>query len=138
MRASQSNAMMEGAVKVWQDQLRPIQHFSEARLGRRIAVDGQLFSWLIPYCSDILNKFRLGSDGRTPYEIITSHKSKRFIIGFGEVVYFILETDKVHKHNADSRVGQGIVLGYAWRSTEYIIGTKDGIFQCRTVRRRSD
>ena len=80
----------------------------------------------------------MGNDGRTPYERITSHKSKHFIIGFGEVVDFILETDKGNRHKADSRVGQGIFLGYAWRSTEYIIGTKDGIFQCRTVKRRAD
>ena len=33
VRASKSNGMMEGAVKVWQDQLRALKHFTEARLG---------------------------------------------------------------------------------------------------------
>ena len=94
VRASKSNGMMGGAVRIWQDQLRTIKHFTEARLGKRITADGALFSWLIPYCADILNKFRLGSDGRTQYERVTSHKSKHFVIGVGEVVDFILETTK--------------------------------------------
>ena len=125
-------------MNVWQGQLRTIKHFTEERLGKRIEVDGALFSWLIPYCADILNKFRVGKDGRTPYERITAHKSKHFIIGFGEVVDFIIETDKNNRDKADSRVARGIFLGYAWRSTEYLIGTKEGIYQCRTVKRRSD
>ena len=56
----------------------------------------------------------------------------------GDGVDFIFETDKNNRHKADSRVARGIFLGYAWRSTEYLIGTKEGIYQCRTVKRRSD
>ena len=138
VRASQSNGMMEGAVKIWQDQLRTIKHHVEFRLRKQIEVDSALFSWLIPYCADIINKFRIGADGRTSYERITSHKSKHFIIGFGEVVDYVLETDKGNRHKADSRVGQGIFLGYIWRTTEYLIGTKDTVYQCRTVKRRAD
>ena len=30
------------------------------------------------------------------------------------------------------------MFGYIWCSTEYIIGTADGIYKCRTVRRRPE
>ena len=89
IRASKSNGMMEGAVRRWQEQLRTIKHYTEAKLGKRIEVDSPMFSWLIPYCADIINKFRVGADGRTAYERITSHKCKSFVVGFGETVDYI-------------------------------------------------
>ena len=61
---------------------------------KRIEVDSVLFSWLVPFCSDVMNKFRVGSDGRTAYERITEHKFKGNAVGFGELVDFILETNK--------------------------------------------
>ena len=54
---------MENAVKIWQGQLRTIKHHVESRLGVRIAPGGAVFSWLIPYCADTLNKFKVGADG---------------------------------------------------------------------------
>ena len=29
-------------------------------------------------------------------------------------------------------------IGYEWRTTEYIVGTADSSFKCRTVRRRAE
>ena len=85
---------MENAVKIWQGQLRTIKHHVESRLGKKIEPGGPLFSWLIPFCTDILDKFRVGKDGRTAYERITSNKCKVAQVGFGEIVDFKLETDK--------------------------------------------
>ena len=104
VRASKSNGMMESAVGIWQGQLRTIKHYTEEKLKRRIEVDSVLFSWLIPFCADIMNKFRVGPDGRTAYEKITEHKCRSMIIGFGESADYILETDKGARHKADSRV----------------------------------
>ena len=136
VRASKSNGMMESAVGIWQGQLRTIKHYTEYMMKKRIEVDSVLFSWLVPFCSDVMNKFRVGSDGRTAYERITEHKFKGTVVGFGELVDFILETNKSETHKADSRVQQGIFLGYAWRSTECLVGTRDGIYKCRTIKRR--
>ena len=92
----------------------------------------------MPFCADILNKFRVGKDGRTAYERIISHKCKVAQVGFGETVDFKLETDKNNRHKADSEFHLGVLLAYAWRSTEYLVAARDVIFQCRTVRRRAD
>ena len=83
-----------------------------------------------------MNKFRVDSNGRTAYEKITEHKCRSIIVGFAESVDFILETDKGDRHKADSRVHQGIFLGYVRRSTECLAGPRNGIFKCRTVKRR--
>ena len=110
----------------------------ESRLGVRTAPGGAVFSWLIPYCADILNKFKVGADGRTAYEIITSHTCKVAQVGFAEVVDFKLETDKNNRHKADSEFIEGVFLGYAWRSTEYLVAVGDNIYKCRTIKRRAD
>ena len=60
------------------------------------------------------------------------------MIRFAESIDYILETDKGSMHKADFRVHHGISLAYVWRSTECLVGTKDGIFKCRTVRRRAE
>ena len=33
---------------------------------------------------------------------------------------------------------EGFVLGYIWRSTEYLIDTENGILHCCTVKRRAE
>ena len=93
-----------------------------------------LSSWWIPFVTEITDKLRLGSDNRTAYERITQHKCRHFMIDFGEVVDFMLGTSKNERHKADSALLKGIFLGYIWRSTEYVIGTKDCVYKCRTVR----
>ena len=138
VRASKSNGMMENAIGIWQGQLRTIKHFTESKLKRRLEVNSVMFSWMIPYVTEIINKFKIGSDGRTAYERFTEHKCRHVMIGFGEVVDFMLETDKANMHKADSRVHKGVFLGYAWRTTEYLIATKEAVFKCRTVRRRAE
>ena len=94
VRASKCNGKMENAVGRWQAQLRTTKHFAEAMLGKRIEVGGVLFSWLIPYVTEIINKFKLGADGRTAYERITGHKCRHIAVGFAESVNFMLEVDK--------------------------------------------
>ena len=130
--------MMEGAIRIWQGQLRIITHYTEAITKRRIEVDRVFFSWLIPFARKTVNEFRDGSDGRTAYERITEHKCRHFMIGSGEVVDVMLETTKNQRPNSDTQWSKGIFLGYVWRSTEYGVGTKDCVYKCRTVRRRAE
>ena len=117
--------------------MRTTKHYAESKLGRTIEVSGVLFSWLIPFVTDVANKFKIGADGRTPYERITGHKCKHIAIGFAENVDFMLEHNKGNQHKADSKLMTGIFLGYIWKTTEYIVGTADGIYKCRTIRRKN-
>ena len=40
VRASKSNGVMEGAIRIWQGQFRTIKHFTESTMKRRIEADG--------------------------------------------------------------------------------------------------
>ena len=57
VRASKSNGMMESAVGSWQGQLMTIKYYTEHMMKKLIEVDSVFFSWLVPFCSDIMNKF---------------------------------------------------------------------------------
>ena len=46
--------------------------------------------------------------------------------------------DKNHRNKADGEFSEGVFLGYAWRSTEYLIASGGAAYKCRTVRRRAD
>ena len=63
VRAFKSNGIMEHALNSWQGQLRTVKHDVESRLGTHIELGSALFTWFIPFCADILNKFSVGSDG---------------------------------------------------------------------------
>ena len=130
-RASKSNGMMEHAIHIWQGELRTIKHDVESRIGKRIEPGSALFTWLIPFCAGILNKFRVGGDGRIAHERISSHACK--VAGFAEVVDFEFETDKNDRNQSDSEFNEGVFLGYAWRSTESHIAAKGVIYKCRTA-----
>ena len=84
--------------------------------------------WLIPFRADIMKKFRVYSNARTAHDKITEHQCRCMVVGFTESVDYILETDKGAMHKADSRVHQGIFLGY-WRSTECLVGARDGVLK---------
>ena len=83
----------------------------------------------------MMNKFNVQSSGRTAYELITHRKCKHDIIGFAEVVLFQTTMEKTNRDKINSDWDRGVFLGVCWRTTEYIVGTKEGLFKCRTVRR---
>ena len=95
-----------------------------------------MFSWLVTWTAESLSKFKVGSDGLTAYERIAKHKCGREAFGFCESVIWQMTPDKTDRNKLDSNFRDGIFLGVVWRSGEFIIGTPDGIFKCRTVEPR--
>ena len=138
VKSSKSNGRMERSVRKWQDQLRTLKHFVESRIKCKIPPESALFSWLVTFAAEIISKFQVEDYGKTSYEEITGHRFKHFVVGFAETVHFKLETEKSNRHKSDTDWNTGVFLGYVWNSTEYIVGTKEAIFKCRTIRRLPD
>eukprot|EP00971_Amphidinium_carterae_P318460 6329817-Amphidinium_carterae.1 len=44
------------------------------------------FIWMVKHCSLLHNRYRVGQDGKTPYERTWNQKCKSTIIAFGETV----------------------------------------------------
>ena len=95
-----------------------------------------MFSWLVARTAEVMNKYKLRSDGKTSYEKITGHSCKHPVFGFGESVIWQMAPDKNNRDKLNGDFRDGIFLGIIWRTTEYLIGTPDGIFKCNTVKAR--
>ena len=97
IRESKSNGQVERAVRTWRDQYRTMRHYFEYRMKVKLEKCGALSSWLTTWASEVLNKYKVHENGRTAYGMMTQHKCKHLIVGFGERVDF--------QHTATSKSG---------------------------------
>ena len=88
VRESNSNAHVERAIRSWRDQFRTLRHYTERRFGKKIPRDCALMGWLVSWSSEVLNRVRVRSNGRTAFEMATLHKVRHKVMAFGEKVYF--------------------------------------------------
>ena len=132
---SQGNGLVERANRSVEGQVRTMLSALEEKLGQKIKGDDSVFPWLILHAGTLLNRFSVGSDGKTPHERLRGRKSKRQVLEFGESVHF-LPLDIKERPNSDPRFQDGIWLGIRLGSEEYLIGTPSGVFKARSIRRK--
>lgn len=133
-----ANGRMENAVKVFQGQLRVLKSYFEGKVKRQLPPDCALLLCLIPWTAEVVNKFRVWPDGKTCYEKITGRACKHEVFEFGESVLWQITPDKSDGDKYNGEFRDGIFLGVVWRSSEYIIGTREGVLRCRTVKPRPE
>ena len=80
---SQSNGVAERAVQSVESITRTHKFALEKRIGMKIPSVHPIMTWLIEHAADMLNKFLVGRDGRTPYERIKGKPYRGEMIDFG-------------------------------------------------------
>ena len=100
--------------------------------------DHAVLTWLIEYVSLLLNRYEVGKDGRAAYEQSKGKKSKLMGLEFGESVMW--RRKPVGNNVAKLAVmwDKGTYLGVKGSAGEIIIGTENGVWRTRTVRRRPE
>ena len=107
-----ANGRVEMAVREVKRQCRTLPISAEHNTGVRIADDSPLPSWLSRFAAQVMNKMRIGKDGKT-CEMRRSGRRWRKPMGqFGEKVWFLGE-DGVSSFA--SRMTQGILCGTPWQ-----------------------
>ena len=90
--------------------------------------------WLVEHAADMLNKYVVGKDGRTPYERIHGKRCKGEMFEFGRKVSHMFPG----KHGGGSmkeRWGTGIFLGKRGKSDECLVSTEDcTVVKCISVK----
>ena len=76
-----------------------------------------LTGWLIASASDALLKYREVDGDKTAYELITGHKCRHKVFGFGECVQFRLPVGKTSRDKLDGDWLEGYYLGRNSRTT---------------------
>ena len=133
---SQSNGAVENAIRRVQGQIRIVKIATEEAKGKKIPADPAVWQWLVEHCADTFNRYRVGTDGATPYKRIKGRESGVPIAAFGEKVHYHLP--KKQMFIMDEMIpawSKGILLGLLWMGNEYIIGTIHVVLRAHSITR---
>ena len=135
--SSQSNGSIESAVAESEAQIRTGRLAMEHNYMHRIPINHQVVPWLVRHSGFCLSRFLIGHDGQSPYQRIRGRPFKSEILEFGEAVHYKKPKNTIGPglNKWDSRWGVGIFLGIRTVSGEQYVGTSDGTFKVRTVKR---
>ena len=110
---SQSNGVVEKAIDEIEGMVRTLKSALEERLGWKIDPKHPVLTWLVEWSASLINKFRVGKDGKTPEQ---RHKglerSHRPIAEFGESVWYMpLSTPSSQMEKMEVKMMDGVWLG---------------------------
>ena len=132
-----SNGMVENGCRRLQGMVRTLKSMVESKSGMKITSEHAIFPWLVEWVGQLMMRFSVGTDGKSPYERIRGRRLIKPTVAFGEsVVYMPPHSNHRANPNVDNKMVPGIWLGFKWRTDERIIGTLDGVVKARTLRRR--
>ena len=130
---SQSNGVAERAVQAAGEHIRVVKLALENKVGIRFPAVRPIMSWIAKHAADMINKFHVGPDGKTSYEIIKGEKYTRSLVEFGEKIFF--RRGKLSKNKLEARWEEGIFLGTEWRTGAAHVGAKEGVLEAHGIRR---
>ena len=126
-----ANGRVELAVREVKRQCRTLRISAEQNTSVRIADDSPLFSWLLRFAAQVMNKMRIGKDGKTSDMRRTGQTWRKPMAQFGEKVLF----HKIGEEGISSfvkRMIQGIFVGHHYRTRAILYITKSGIVRGRS------
>ena len=85
---SRSNGLAEAAVREAKNQIRTLVAASAGHYGQDLGGDSVLMPWLVAYAGSVLNRARVGIDGKTAYELRKGRRHQRTLPIFGERVFY--------------------------------------------------
>ena len=92
---SQSNGVIENAIKFVQDQIRTTKDALEGRIIGKIENNNNIIPWLVIHAAETINRYHIPKNkGYTAYERLKGRKFVREVTEFGECVLFRMPTRK--------------------------------------------
>ena len=125
---SQSNGKAERAVRSIEDQVRTLKAALETHISARIPVDHPVMEWIVEHAAFLINRYVLGTDGRTAYGRLHGREVKERIAEFGEKIMWYVP--KRRRVKLDVRWRYGTFLGRALHCDQNYIGLHDGTVTC--------
>ena len=128
---SKGNGDAESTVKRIRGQLRTMVDALEAKLKHKIKYDHVIMQWMVEWAAGLVTRYSARTSGKSPYEEIRGKTPGDAIAVFGERILYMPKIDEKQQ----MRFPSGIFLGMQMLSNETIVGTENGVFKARTVRR---
>ena len=131
-----ANGAAENAVRQVKERARVTLAALKERLGKEVPSDAHVLPWLIEHGATTYCLYKVGEDGKTPYQRSTARAWRQEAYEFGEQVMFKLPEKTGAKYGLDERWARGTYLGIVRGTYERIVGTKDGVYRCNAVKRK--
>ena len=136
VKDSQSNGAAENAVKELAGMIRTLKDMVEEKAKIKLNDAGVLLAWIIDYAGTAITRCKVGSDGKTAYQRLKGKSPTNQVTAIGEkVLYMPVKKNNARLNKMEAKFKYGIWLGVSHGSFESLIGTPDGVFRSRVVRR---
>ena len=131
-----ASGRVEMAVREVKRQCRTLRLSAEPNTNVRISDDSPLVSWLPRFAAQVMNKMRIGKDGKTSEMRRTGRRWRMPMAQFGEKVWF----RKIGEDGVSSfasRMTQGIFVGHHDRTGAVLRITKNGVVRGKSWTRQT-
>ena len=131
---SKGNGLAERAVQSMEEMVRVLKLSLEARVRGHVSVTHKIFAWLVEHAADILNKYVVGTDGRTAYHRVRGRPFRGEMYEFGCGVWF-RPVGKLQGGSLRPRWYNGIWIGKRYDTNEhYVIAESGKVYRTRCAR----
>ena len=131
---SQSNGLVERAVRSSKDQIRILRLALQKRVGCRIPPKHDLMTWIVQHAGESISKYQVNRDGKTAYEKVWGEPCKDEVVEIGEDVHYRIS--EIDTGSLDARSASGVWLGKRWKSSEQFSGTPQGVVKSYAILRK--
>ena len=131
----QSNGFVEALHGHIQGLARCYQTQIETNTGVQLSAISPASLFAIRYAGFVLSRFTVRPDGRTPFQYLVGTPYVSLLCMCGELVFA-----SILDHEVRAKLTNRWISGCWWRrdasSDEHLVGTKNGLLKCRSVRRK--
>ena len=133
----QASGSVESAVKETKRQCRAMRSALQERLGKEVSEKHHIFTWLGRHGNFLISRYRIGPDGRTPYERLKGKKWRRPMISFGERIWFRpLQSYTKGRSDLAPKLDSGLYVGTHGRNGDVLVMTGEGVIKGGSVKRQ--
>ncbi|CAK8995863.1 Retrovirus-related Pol polyprotein from transposon TNT 1-94 [Durusdinium trenchii] len=131
-----STGSVESAVKETKRQCRAMKSALEEKLGKSIPDRHAIWTWLARHACFLISRYRVGPDGRTPYERLKGKRWRRPLVVFGERVHFRpLQSYVSGRSDLAPKLDMGVYVGTHGRNGDALVMTKEGVIKGGSLKR---
>ena len=133
----QANGFIEVAVREVKRQVRAMLSDLQERLGFEVEPSHPCMMWMPRHAAYLLTRFRIGPDGKTPYERTFGRSWRIPLVSFGEHILFRPRPPRDgRRHDLAPRVSMGMFVGTGLRNNDIFVMTARGIVKGNAITRR--
>ena len=130
---SRANGCCEVAVRETKGQVKAMKSALEEKLDIKIGERHPILAWIGRHANFMLSRFRVGPDGRTPYERSRGRRWLRPSVVFGERVWF--KPLKSYGIGPWEGMKEGLFLGAHGRNGDALLMTTEGVLKGGSLKR---